>query len=332
MVPVFNTERYINRCLDSLVDERIRDDIEILVVSDGSKDHSVEIVQKYVELYPDMVKLVEKENGGHGSTINKGLEIATGKYFRVLDSDDWFYTPDFILFVERLKKTDVDLVVCNYRKEYVYDNNSEYFEYKGLKENQIYTFDEFDLNLLCGEYFVMATSTFKTDVLRKSKLHLLEKTFYVDMQYNIVPIRMTDTFMYFDLDVYRYFIGRQDQSTETQNVVKNQEHHDRVVGWLISYYEFCKNKISDNKRLYIEQILIYLLDVHYSIYCRYDENKKSAYRKVASFDKYLLKKSPILYEKLNALRYIKYNRKTGFVLVRLKCDFLYKMVGKFLRH
>ena len=88
LIPVYNTEKYIKRCLDSLLVPEVLDDIEIIVVSDGSKDHSAEIVREYVERYPDTIILIDKENGGHGSTINAGIAAATGKYFRVLDSDD----------------------------------------------------------------------------------------------------------------------------------------------------------------------------------------------------------------------------------------------------
>ena len=132
LIPVYNTEKYIKRCLDSLIVSEIMDDIEILVVNDGGKDHSVEIIQKYVDSYPETVRLIDKENGGHGSTINAGIKEAKGKYFRVLDSDDWFNSTDFVKFVNRLKSEDADLVVCDYRKEHTYNSKSEYFVYKNL--------------------------------------------------------------------------------------------------------------------------------------------------------------------------------------------------------
>ena len=101
LIPVYNTEKYIKRCLDSLLVPETLNDIEVIVVNDGSKDHSVEIVKTYVEKYPQTVVLIDKENGGHGSTINAGLKAAKGKYFRVLDSDDWFNTIEFVKFVKR---------------------------------------------------------------------------------------------------------------------------------------------------------------------------------------------------------------------------------------
>ena len=203
LVPVYNTEKYIRRCLDSLLVPEVLESIEVLVINDGSKDHSSEIAREYVEKYPDTVVLVDKENGGHGSTINAGIERAKGKYFRVLDSDDWFNTVEFVEYVNRLQSEDADLVVTDYRKEHTYNSQSEYFEYKDLEDGRCYRLDDIDLKILNGEYFVMATSAYKTEVLRESGLKLLEKTFYVDMQYNIVPITKVETCVYYRMDIYR---------------------------------------------------------------------------------------------------------------------------------
>ena len=124
LVPVYNTEKYIRRCLASLLGPEVLESIEVLVINDGSKDHSSEIAREYVEKYPDTVVLVDKENGGHGSTINAGVERAKGKYFRVLDSDDWFNTVEFVEYVNRLQSEDADLVVTDYRKEHTYNSQS----------------------------------------------------------------------------------------------------------------------------------------------------------------------------------------------------------------
>ena len=272
VVPVYNTEKYIKRCLDSLDNKEINSKIEVLIVSDGSKDNSINIARNYENKYPDTFKIIEKENGGHGSTINKGLEIAKGKYFRVLDSDDWVDSVNFVKFVNELDNIDVDLVVTDYSKEFIYEGRSEKLIYKDLETRKIYNFDEFDLNVLNGEYFVMATSTYKTEILRKSNLKLMEKTFYVDMQYNVVPIPYVNNFIYLNLDIYRYFIGRKDQSVNTTSFVKNHLNHDKVVKYLIDYYDNLDEKLSNNKKEYIKIILKYILFTHYSIYCIYFNN------------------------------------------------------------
>lgn len=310
IVPVYNTEKYIKRCLDSLDNEEINDKLEVLVVSDGSKDNAINIAKEYSKRLPDTFKIIEKENGGHGSTINKGLELATGKYFRVLDSDDWVDNFDFISFVKKLEKIDADLVVTNYSKEFVYEGRSEKLIYKNLEPNKKYDFNKIDLSILNGEYFVMATSTYKIDVLRKSKLKLMEKTFYVDMQYNVVPIPYVDSFMYLDLDIYRYFIGRADQSVNTASFVRNYAQHEKVVKFLIEFYSNLSN-ISDVKKEYIKIILKYILFTHYSIYCIYFKKKRQGYKLVKEFDKYLHDTNKELYEVSN-ISFIKIYRGLNF--------------------
>ncbi len=324
LIPVYNTEKYIKRCLDSILLKEIINDIEILVVSDGSKDDSVNIVKEYRRKYPDTIKLIEKENGGHGSTINKGLELATGKYFRVLDSDDWFKCVDFIKFVQKLKKETADLVVTNYRQIHVYDQHESIYIYKNLVENKVYYFDDIDLNILNGEYFVMATSTYKLDILKNSKLCLLEKTFYVDMQYNIEPIKEVQTFVYYNLDVYRYYIGRKNQSVNIDSFVKNKLSHEKVLKYLIEYYKNIKSKISKVKRDYLEMILIYLLNTHYTIFCVYDKNQNETYSQIVEFDKYFMSIDRDLYEKSNKVAFIRYHRKTNFKFVKIKNKMLKK--------
>lgn len=333
IVPVYNTEKYIKRCLDSLDNKEINDKLEVLVVSDGSKDNAINIAKEYSKRLPDTFKIIEKENGGHGSTINKGLELATGKYFRVLDSDDWVDNVNFVEFVKRLEDQDADLVVTDYSKEFIYEGKSEKIVYKNLEPNKKYIFDKFDLNILNGEYFVMATSTYKTEVLRKSNLNLMEKTFYVDMQYNVVPIPYVNSFVYFNLDIYRYFIGRLDQSVNTASFVKNHLNHDKVVKYLIDYYSNLTD-ISDTKKEYIRIILKYILFTHYSIYCIYFKKKRQGYKLVKEFDKYLYNKNKELYDVSN-ISFIKIYRNLKFtptllVINRMK-DSLIKIGRRMIR-
>ena len=168
-VPVYNTEKYISRCLDSMLIDEVLDDIEIITINDGSKDNSINILREYEKKYPNTVVVIDKENGGHGSGVNAGLKNATGKYYRVIDSDDWVNSKDFVTFVKNLKKDDADLVITNYSKEHVYNGASEFLEYKDLEDGKEYDFDTMDLEILHGEYFVMATATYKTETLRNLK-------------------------------------------------------------------------------------------------------------------------------------------------------------------
>ena len=336
VVPVYNTEKYIRRCLDSILINPVLKDIEVIIVSDGSKDNSVNIVKKeYLDKYKDTIVLVEKENGGHGSTINKGLEVATGKYFKVLDSDDWLNSIDFIEFVERLKKEDSDLVVTNYSQQHVYNQTENVFVYKDLKDGRKYDFNKIDLKILNGEYFMMATATYKLDVLKSANVHLFEKTFYVDMQYNIQAMKDVKTFTYYDLDTYRYYIGRKDQSTNVNSLVKNKLHHERVMKYLVEYYANNKSKMTKNKAEYIEQILYYMLFTHYTIFCSYDKNYDEAYEQIKAFDEYLKKTDKSLYKRMDNMSLIRAHRKTKFRYIKTKIKLkkkyfnnFYKVIGR----
>lgn len=335
LIPVYNTEKYIRRCTDSILIKEILEDIEVILVNDGSKDNSLKIMNELKKQYPDSVIVVDKENGGHGSTINAGLKIATGKYFRVIDSDDWVNSKDFVKFVQKLRNEDVDAVITNYKKETVSNGLSESIKWKKLKKDKVYNFDNFDLSLLDGDYFVMANTTYKTNVLRDAKLNLLEKTFYVDMQYNIIPILYVKNFKFMNFNIYRYFIGRPDQSMNLQNFVKNRGNHEKVMKYLIEYYTKNLNKFSDNKKAYIKKILFYMLTTHYYIYCVYSKKgSKKIYSEIKEFDKYLKQQDTDLYMFMNHIAQIKYNRKTKFIFVKINPHIFSKFIticGKLLR-
>lgn len=317
LVPVYNTEKYIKRCLDSLLLKEVLDDIEVLTVSDGSKDNSANIIKEYIKKYPNTLRLIEKENGGHGSTINVGIENGTGKYFRVVDSDDWVNCKDFIEFVRRLKKEDADVVVTNYHQEHIYNEKSIFYKYDNLEDNKKYIFDKIDLSILKGEYFVMATSTYKLSILRESKVHLLEKTFYVDMQYNIESMCDVNSFRYYDLDIYRYYIGRKDQSVNKDSFARNAASHDRIMRYLVDFYTKKEPSLSKNKKEYIKMILVYMLNTHYTIYFDYRKDRKESYKEIKAFDKYFKKTNIDLYNASNIVALMRVHRKYNFIFVKI---------------
>lgn len=310
-IPTYNVEKYLERCLISLTyDESILDKLEIIIVNDGSKDDSLKIAKKYEKKYPNAIIVVDKENGGHGSTINVGMEKATGKYFRVLDSDDWFNIDDFPKFVKKLEKLDVDMILTNFRKEYAYEGTSELFTYeKFLDYDKIYEFDKFDIKEFGNDYFYLATITYKTEVLKKANFKLDEKMFYVDTEYTSFPIPFIDTVLYLNYDIYRYYIGRIDQSVNLASYVRNRKHHDFVVRKLVKFYE--SGSLSQTKKDYMKNFLVLLLNTHYSIYCSM-KVKDNAKKDIRSFDKFLKEVSPDLYNATN-FSFIKSNRKTKFV-------------------
>lgn len=312
VIPTYNVEKYLRRCLNSLVyDESILDDIELLIVNDGSKDNSLKIAKEYEKKYPKTIKVIDKENGGHGSTINAGLKVAQGEYFRVIDSDDWVNIDEFASYVESLKKCKADIVLTNFNKELLYSGEIQTFDYKNLEYNKQYDLNKFDYSLLEDAYFYMATSTIKTKKLRDAKLYLDEKTFYVDMEFILLPFLEMNSMIYLDYNIYRYFIGRPEQSVNIQSFVRNRAHHEKVVRRILEFYKGISEK--EPKREYIRKIILQLLNTHYIIYCKARLDNKGDIKEIRSFDKFLHDNYLDLYEDLRKeQRYIKWNQRTNF--------------------
>ncbi len=297
VIPTYNVEKYLRRCLNSLVyDESVLEDIELLIVNDGSKDSSLEIAKEYEKKYPQTIKVIDKENGGHGSTINAGLKVAKGEYFRVIDSDDWVNIDEFSDYVKTLKKCKADIVLTNFNKELLYSGEIQTFDYKNLEYNKQYDLNKFDYSILEDAYFYMATSTIKTEKLRKAKLYLDEKTFYVDMEFILLPFLEMDSMIYLDYNIYRYFIGRPEQSVNIQSFVKNRSHHEKVVRRILEFYKTIP--ANEPKREYIRKIILQLLNTHYIIYCKAILNDKKDLNEIRKFDKFLHNNYFELYEDL----------------------------------
>ena len=248
-IPTYNTEQYLPRCIESLIVPEFMDRLEILVVIDGSPDHSEEVARRYEAQYPGSIRVVSKANGGHGSTINKGIELATGMYFRVLDSDDWFDTAEFEKFLRKLEKTNADMVLTPSTREYTYENRTEVLDFEGLSYDTVYDASTFDYSDFVGDKLnTMARTTYKTSILRKSKLELPEHMFYVDVLYSFCVIPFVRDFTVFNLNIYRYFIGRPEQS------VNNYEKHIgnlRIVTCLCLQFLRQHPNISANKSDYL---------------------------------------------------------------------------------
>lgn len=263
VVPTYNTESLLPRCLDSLIVEKsLMDLVEILVIIDGSPDNSIAVAKKYEVKYPNTFKVINKENGGHGSTINKGLELAKGKYFKVLDSDDWFDNHSYNFFLQRLINLEVDIVLTDYSHEFIHENKQEVITLVDFESNKVLDFDQINYALSSRTLFAMARTTFKTSVLRESKVILLEKTYYVDTILAVIPLFIANSIIYYPINLYRYYQGREEQSIAFKNLIKNRSHLNRVIRYLYNYYNSNKVSLSYSKNRYISAFLSRLFEGH----------------------------------------------------------------------
>ena len=240
-MPSYNAAGYLPETVPTILASRHLDQIELLIVNDGSKDETSTIGHQFAADYPQVVRVIDKENGGHGSTVNAGIEAARGKYFKVVDADDWVDTQAFDALLDYLAGVDDDLVVSPYTKVYVDSNQEElHHEFQGVTPEHHYTFDEL-LNIT-QHTLGMHTMTIKSSILRNNAVRLGEKMFYVDMEYITYPMPYIETVSLFDAPIYRYRLGSVGQSVSLESYLKNRVMHQNVIYRLVSFYQTGKLK------------------------------------------------------------------------------------------
>ena len=253
VVPVYNTEKYLAKCLESLIAEKLIDNIEAIVVIDGSKDNSIKIALDFQNKHPDIFKVINKENGGHGSCCNIGLEMAQGKYIRFLDSDDWFDAHGFPAFVELLNSIDADLVQCNRVIEFSDKNEPVKERFYDEVANKIWDVNTFPFGIT--EYpNLIHNSTFKTDVLRLSGIHFSEKISFDDTALYIKPYKAIKTIYCSNLHVYHYLIGREGQSV-TGLDMKKMEFREHEFRKLSNDYLSIRDGLSEKQVKYFDKFM-----------------------------------------------------------------------------
>lgn len=248
-VPCYNSEAYMERCIDSLLAGG--EDVEILIIDDGSTDRTGEIADYYEKLYPGIVRAVHKENGGHGSGVNEGLRRASGVYFKVVDSDDWLDETAYrellhmIRFFcgtgseqknrktqkkQNLKEIDQpDLFVCNYVYDHLEEGRQTVVNYRNVfPRSCVCTWREIK-RFKPSQYLVMHALIFRTELLRKCGIRLPEHCFYVDNLFANQPLPYVDKICYLNVDLYHYYLGREDQSVNEKVLCNRIDQQIKVT-------------------------------------------------------------------------------------------------------
>ena len=240
-VPAYNSEAYLAQCLNSLVPGG--DDVEVIVVNDGSTDNTETIARKYEQNYPHIVKVISKMNGGHGSGINEGLAIATGLYFKVVDSDDWLNGNALRTLLDTIRKHQkseqlADLYITNF----VYDkvNEGKFFVRHFSRHFQSNRFAKWSQvgNFYGAQVLLMHSLTYRTEKLKNSGIHLPLHTFYVDNIYSYKPLPHMQKIFYLDVNLYHYYIGREDQSVNIRVFTNRYDQQIRVMKEMIQAYRY----------------------------------------------------------------------------------------------
>ncbi len=257
VIPCYNSEKYMKKCIESILAGG--EAIELIIVNDGSSDGTAFIADEYASAYPSIVKVVHQENGGHGEAINSGLKNATGLYFKVVDSDDWVDAEAYHEIIQVLKtnaiQNNIDMIISNFVYEKVGVEKKKVINFdKALPEKRVFEWDE--IGYLKKRQFIMMHSViFKTQLLKSCGLTLPKHTFYVDNLFVFHPLPYVKTIYYVNVDFYRYFIGREDQSVNEAIMIKRIDQQIKVTKLMIKSY--LNSKISSGR---LDDYMISFLD------------------------------------------------------------------------
>lgn len=268
IIPTYNMAALLPRCLDSLVSVRHADRLDVLVVNDGSKDNSLEVAQGYAWKYPTVVRVIDKPNGNYGSTINAALPVATGKYVKVLDSDDWFDTTVLDAFLTAVENLEADMIVTPFtqigatqREVYRYNTmGREPYDY-----GKVYDLDEV-LNDGYIRFFLMHGLTYRTELLRSIGYRQTEGVSYTDTEWSCYPTFYAKTICFLDLNLYQYNLDREGQTMAPEVLMKSVRQLQTVTDAMLAYYGQHKNDLSPVRARWMEQYYINRLRILYKIY------------------------------------------------------------------
>lgn len=219
-------EEYLPRCLDSVVDTQYIDDIEIIVVNDGSKDKSSEIAHSYKSKFPQSVVVIDKENGNYGSTINAALPVVTGKYVKVLDADDWFDRKALCIYIDKLINIDADLIITPFTLKYIDGHSINVEHFMDGKENIVYDLSIFFKRNTCID---MHAITYRLSMLINNDYKQTEGISYTDTEWAIYPMVYVKTVQFISANIYQYFLGRDGQTVSLSYKSNNQIKHLSII-------------------------------------------------------------------------------------------------------
>ena len=262
-IPCYNSEAYMSKCINSLLIGG--EEVEIIIVDDGSSDRTAEIADDYAEKYPTIVKAIHQENGGHGQAVNTGIKNATGLYFKVVDSDDWVNQDAYYEVLKTLYELirgaeTVDLLISNFVYEKQGATRKKVMQYRHcFPTNQIFGWDEVR-HMKKGQYLLMHSMIYRTKLLHDCGMELPKHTFYVDNIYVYYPLPHVRKMYYMDVDFYRYYIGREDQSVNEKVMISRVDQQIFVTKSMIDMYDM--RKISNKKlRTYMTNYLAIMMTV-----------------------------------------------------------------------
>ncbi len=271
IVPTYNMEKYLHRALDSFIIPDNEECLEVLIINDGSKDKSVEIANKYIKNYPEIFRLIDKENGNYGSCVNKGIELATGRFLRICDADDWYDSDALRKFLEILQSIpdEVDAVfslfsqinmegkILSSQPDYIY-GEGHIIDFSCLKMK-----DGIGLSMHC--------LTYRTDLLRRINLKLQHGISYTDLEYVFYPLAYVKKVIFTNLSIYQYLRGREGQTVSLESQLRSIEHFYKVSSRMMNAYRDLIGSVSEEVLANLRHTLVWVTFQYFYLVLLYSE-------------------------------------------------------------
>lgn len=300
-IPCYNSQDYMEHAVETALVGG--EDVEILLINDGSKDDTGKIADRLQEQHPSIVRAIHQENGGHGSAVNTGLANAKGLYYKVLDSDDWFDRGALLRVLDVLREfaedaTGVDMLLANYVYEKPSLHKHKVIRYDGvLPENKVFSWSDVK-RFKVSQNILMHSVIYRTKMLRDCQLQLPKHTFYVDNIFVYNPLPYVKKMYYVNVDLYRYFIGREDQSVNETVMIGRIDQQIKVNKLMIDAYDLTKIK---NKKLrdYMVKYLTMMMTVS-SVFLIKEGSEESLAKREELWE-YLKKSNKTMFRMVNKM-------------------------------
>lgn len=261
VIPTYNMEKYLDKCLTSLIvlDEYM-EQMEVLVVNDGSKDNSSAIAHQYENKYPQTFRVIDKENGNYGSCVNRGLKEATGKFIKILDADDYISNENICSFLNKLSQIDSDMVLTPFDKVDEEGCVLHVYNYD-LKEDEKYAF-----SAICTKPTILDIGIhgviFKTELLKEHQYKQTEGISYTDQEWVSIPMSYMKTVSFVNTSLTHYLIGREGQTMDTNVMCRNIQQLMTVVLSLVNNYNDCLSSDKSIQQYLLHKIYLQLAYIY----------------------------------------------------------------------
>lgn len=300
-IPCYNSQDYMRHAVETVLVGG--EDVEILIVDDGSTDSTAEIADELADTHPGMIRVIHQENGGHGCAVNTGLNHAKGVYYKVLDSDDWVDREAFLKVLDVLRGlvaegNGVDMLLSNYVYEKPSLHKHKVIRYDGVfPENRVFTWSDVK-RFKISQNILMHSVIYRTKLLRDCGLKLPKHTFYVDNIFVYHPLPYVKNMYYLNVDLYRYFIGREDQSVNEQVMISRIDQQIKVNKIMIDDCDLTKIK---NKKLRAYMVKYLTMMMTISSVFLIKEGSKESLAKREELWRYLREQNKDMYRMVNRL-------------------------------